>query len=152
MGKIIKSFAAAVVMVTMLFSNAAVAQAGEWSTEALESSTKADMQVLQRKVVEKECRFTGRKETYMIGSVEKTSASSLTLEMKKDDNQNLVQGTIYFSAFPGGKSVSLKYANYANDTYTVDLSNVPDGRYTLSIDGFAVGSSGKAIVNLSYKE
>lgn len=88
----------------------------------------------------------------MIGSVEKTSASSLTLEMKKDDNQNLVEGTIYFSAFPGGKSVSLKYANYANDTYTVDLSNVPDGRYTLSIDGFAVGSSGKAIVNLSYKE
>ena len=150
MGKIIKRFAAAVVMVTMLFSNAAVAQAGEWSTEALWSSMKADMQVLQRKVVEKECRFTGRKETYMIDSVEKTSASSLTLEMPKDGNQDLVQGTIYFSAFPGGKSVSLKY--YANDTYTVDLSNVPDGRYTLSIDGFAVGSSGKATVKLSYKE
>lgn len=149
MGKIIKRFAVAAVMVTMLFSNAAVAQAGEWSTEALESSTKADTQVLQRKVIEKECRFTGRKETYMIDSVEKTSASSLTLEMPKDGNQDLVQGTIYFSAFPGGKSVSLKYAN---ETYTVDLSSVPDGRYTLSIDGFAVGSSGKAIVNLSYKE
>ena len=88
----------------------------------------------------------------MIDSVEKTSASSLTLEMPKDGNQILVQGTIYFSAFPGGKSVSLKYANYANDTYTVDLSNVPAGRYSLSIDGFAVGSSGKAIVILSYKE
>ena len=51
MGKIIKRFAAAAVMVTMLFSNAAVAQAGEWCTEALESSTKADMQALRGSVL-----------------------------------------------------------------------------------------------------
>ena len=76
---------------------------------SLEQYESRGIQVLQRKVVEKECRFTGRKETYMIGSVEKIGLHAyVTLEMPKDGNQNLVQGTIYFSAFPGGKSVSFE--------------------------------------------
>ncbi len=97
--------------------------------------------------------FTSKKTYTLTGRYSKStsSPSSAVFYMPRNNNKDLVQGTLYFIpiSVSGGTSINLKYSNYSSDTYTMDLSSVPDGVYMVKLEGSAVGSSGTASVEVT---
>ena len=73
----------------------------------------------------------------------------IELEMPRGNNRNLVQGTVYLIPMAGGTSINKTYANYSGDSFTINLSDVPNGIYMVKISGSAVGASGTASVSVT---
>lgn len=74
----------------------------------------------------------------------------IELEMPRgNNNRNLVQGTVYLIPMAGGTSINKTYANYSGDSFTINLSDVPNGIYMVKISGSAVGASGTASVSVT---
>lgn len=88
--------------------------------------------------------------SYNVGAVRKSSTSTLQLIMPNNNGTSYMQGNVSFTPMSGGKSIDIRFANYASESYMVPLDSVPEGAYFLHISGAVVGSSGQARVTLIY--
>lgn len=95
--------------------------------------------------------FNRTQKTYTVtGRYSKSNSSYIELNMPRgNNNRNLVQGTVYLIPMAGGTSINKAYANYSGDSFTINLSDVPNGIYMVKISGSAVGASGTATVSLT---
>ncbi len=94
--------------------------------------------------------FVRSSSSYNVGAVRKSSTSTLQLIMPNNNGKSYMQGNVSFTPMSGGKSIDIRFANYATESYMVPLDSVPEGAYFLHISGAVVGSSGQARVTLVY--
>lgn len=102
--------------------------------------------VVASDTITKAYNFEKSSSSYNVGAVRKRSTSTLQLIMPNDKGRSYMQGNVSFTPMSGGRSIDIKFANYATENYMVPLDSVPEGAYFLHISGAVVGSSGQARV------
>lgn len=68
----------------------------------------------------------------------------LVVYLPQNNNKDLFQGTITFRN--GTKVVTRQISNYATDTWTYTADNIGTGIWSVSINGYAVGTTKKCEV------
>lgn len=79
-----------------------------------------------------------------LGKIVIVSNTKLYVYLPQNDNLDLFQGTITFKS--GTQVITKQIANYSTDTWIYDASNVGFGAWTVTVSGYAVGTTQKCKV------
>ncbi|MDE6640434.1 MAG: hypothetical protein K2K63_07915 [Acetatifactor sp.] len=144
--KRIKHFALALVAVFLL-SSANYVHASELA--AADNATIQAIGGVDLQSVSRTYTFGRTKQTYTVGRYGMYPNSQITLYMPRNNGLSLVQGTIYLVPSNGGSQITKSFGNYASDTQTISLADVPEGVYMIKIEGAAVGTNTSVRVDLT---
>lgn len=82
--------------------------------------------------------------TVSLGRVTLTNNSKLYVYLPKNNNLDLYQGTITFRS--GLNVVTKQLANYSTDTWIYTANDIGSGTWTVTVSGYAVGTTQKCEV------
>ena len=82
--------------------------------------------------------------TVSLGSVTLINNSKLYVYLPKNNNLDLYQGTITFRS--GLNVVTKQLANYSTDTWIYTADDIGSGTWTVTVSGYAVGTTQKCEV------
>lgn len=133
-GKLFRSVLLSVILASAICTTPVYAQ--ENNTVTIESQVKETTWSVAGNV-------TRSPKTFHLGTMYVSSNSKLYFFIPKNNNKDLVQGTVNMVPMTsgGGTSTSFSFANYATEYPVVEFGSLKPGAYMIIVDAYAVGTS-----------